>query len=166
MRLSGARQVNFPERVFTQEEVERARRIIEEGYKHKIKVVGSPRFREKVEKALKLIKTAEHHDFLQKYIRGITEIEGLSQLREADAAIWANMHAVAEPIEAAGFLIQKAQQMKDYLEGRPYFRGPEEATAVRKRIEFLETLKNKSKDQTTIKKCEETLKRWEESKFL
>lgn len=158
--------MDFPERVFTQEEVERARRLIEEGYGHKIKVVGSPQFREKVGEALKLIKTAEHQDFLQKYIRGIIEIEGLSQLREADAAIWANMHTVAEPIEAAGFLIQKAQQMKDYLDGRPYFRGPEEATAIRKRIEFLEALKNKSKDQTIVKKCEEALKLWEESKFL
>jgi len=158
--------MGFPERVFTQDEVERARKLIEEGYRHKIKVVGSPQFKEKVEEALKLIKTAEHHDFLQAYIRSITEIKGLSQLREADAAIWANIHAVAEPIEAAGFLIQKAQQMKDYLEGRPYFRGPEEATAIKKRIEFLEALKNKSKDQTTMKKCEEALKRWEESKFL
>lgn len=158
--------MGFPKRVFTQKEVEKARGLIEEGYRHKIKVVGNPRFREKVEEALKLIKTAEHHNFLQKYIRSITEIEGLSQLREADAAIWANMHTVAEPIEAAGFFMQKAQQMKDYLEGRPYFRGPEEATAIRKRIEFLEALRNKSKDETIIKKCEEALKRWEESKFL
>jgi len=158
--------VNFPERVFTQEEVERARKLIEEGYRHKIKVVGSPRFREKVEEALKLIKTAEHHNFLQKYIRNIIEIKGLSQLREADAAIWANMHAVAEPIEAAGFFMQKAQQMKDYLEGRPYFRGPEEARAVERRIEFLEALKAKSKDPAIRKRCEEALKRWEEGKFL
>jgi len=158
--------MGFPEKVFTQKEVERARRLIEEGYRHKTKVVGSQKFREKVKEALKLIKTAEYHDFLQKYIRSIIEIKGLSQLREADAAIWANMHTIAEPLEAASFFMQKAQQMKDYLEGRPYFRGPEEATAIRKRIEFLEALKNKSKDQAIIKKCEEALKRWEESKFL
>jgi len=158
--------MGFPERVFTEEEVERARRLIEEGHRHKIKVIGSPQFKEKIEKALKLIKTAEHHDFLQKYIRNIIEIKGLSQLREADAAIWANMHTVAEPIEAASFFVQKTQQMKDYLEGRPYFRGPEEATAIKKRIQFLEALKNKSKDQKIMKKCEEALKRWEESKFL
>jgi len=158
--------VKFPDRVFTSEEVERARRLIEGGHKHQIAVSGSQKFKEKVEEALGLIKTAEHHDFLQTYIRSITENEGLSQLREAEAAIWANMHTVAEPIEAAGFLIQKAQQMKDYLEGRPYFRGTEEATAIEKRIEFLKALKNKSKDQTVIKKCEEALKQWEESKFI
>jgi len=158
--------VKFPDRVFTSEEVERARRLIERGYRHYITVSGSPEFKEKVEEAIGLIKTAEHHDFLRTYIKIIIEVKGFSQLREAEAAIWVNKYAVADPIEAAGFLVQKAQQMKDYIEGKPYFRGPEETTAIKKRIEFLKALKNRSKDQKIIKKCEEALKLWKESKFL
>jgi len=158
--------VKFPDRVFTSEEVERARRLIEEGHKHHITVSGSSKFKEKVEEALGLIKTAEHHDFLRTYIKIIIEVKGFSQLREAEAAIWVNKYAVADPIEAAGFLIQKAQQMKDYVEGKPYFGTVGEANAVKKRIEFLKALKNKSKDHAIKKKCEEALKLWEESKFI
>jgi len=159
-------QVKFPEKVFTIQEVEAARKLIEKGYKHRLKVSGSPRFKENVKEALKLIETAEHHNFLRTYIRKIVEIKGLSQLREADAAIWANNHAVADPIDAANFFIQKAQQMKDYLEGKPYFGGTAEATAVQKGIEFLKALKNKSKDNVTRKRCEKALQQWEDSKFL
>jgi len=156
--------MRFPERVYTTEEVKKAVNLIGKGYKHNLEVKGSPDFRNKVEEALKLMKTAEYYDFLRTYIRQIREIDGLSQLREAEVAIWANKYAVADPIEAAGFIIQKAQQMKDFIEGRLYYETAE-VQAVEKRIEFLETLRDRSKDQAVKKKCEENLKRWTEITF-
>jgi hypothetical protein len=156
--------MRFPRRVYTVEEVKRARELIAEGHKHRLKVVGSPNFRSKAKEALKLIKTAKHHDFLRTYIRQIREIDGLSQLREAEAAIWANKYAVADPVEAAGFFIQKAQQMRDFIEGKLYY-DKGEIKAVEKRIKFLETLRDRSKNQTVKKKCEENLKKWAELTF-
>jgi len=156
--------MRFPKRVYTVKEVKKARELIAKGYKHRLKVVGSPGFKSKAKEALKLIKTAKYHDFLRTYIRQIREIDGLSQLREAEATIWANKYAVADPIEAAGFIIQKTQQMKDFIEGKLYY-DKGEIKAVEKRIEFLETLKDKSKNQAVKKKCEENLKRWAEITF-
>ena len=156
--------MKFPKRVYTVEEVKKARTLIAKGYKHRLRVVGSPDFKRKVEEALKLIKTAKYYDFLRTYIRQIREIGGLSQLREAEVAIWANKYVVTDPIEAAGFIIQKAQQMKDFIEGRLYYETAE-VRAVKKRIEFLETLRDRSKDQAVKKKCEEHLKRWAEVTF-
>jgi len=157
--------MRFPERVYTVEEVKKAMELIGKGYKHNLEVNGSPDFRNKAEEALELIKTAEYYDFLRTYIRQIREIDGLSQLREAEVTIWANKYAVADPIEAAGFIIQKAQQMKDFIEGRLYYETAE-VRAVKKRIEFLETLRDRSKDQAVKKECEENLKRWTEPTFL
>jgi len=156
--------MRFPERVYTAEEVKKAVDLIGKGYKHNLEVKGSPDFRNNLEEALKLIKTAEYYDFLRTYIRQIREIDGLSQLREAEAAIWTNKYAVADPIEAAGFIIQKAQQMKDFIEGRLYYETAE-ARAVEKRIEFFETLRDRSEDQAVKKKCEENVKRWTEITF-
>ena len=156
--------MRFPERVFTTEEVKKAMELIGKGHKHNLEVNGSQDFRNKMEEALELIKTAEYYDFLRTYIRQIREIDGLSQLREAEAAIWANKYAVADPIEAAGFIIQKAQQMKDFIEGRLYYETAE-VRAVKKRIEFLETLRDRSKNQAVKKECEENLKRWTETTF-
>jgi hypothetical protein len=156
--------MEFPERVYTVEEVKKARALLTEGYKHRLRVVGSQDFKLKVKEALKLIKAAKYYDFLRTYIRQIREIGGLSQLREAEVAIWANEYAVSDPIEAASFIIQKAQQMKDFIEGRLYYDKGEMA-AVEKRIEFLETLRDISSDQALKKKCEENLKRWTELMF-
>ena len=156
--------MKFPERVYTVEEVKKAKELIEKGHKHRLKVSGSPDFRTKAKEALKLIRTAKYHDFLRTYIRQIREIDGLSQLREAEAAIWANKYAVADPIEAGGFIIQKAQQMKDFIEGKLYY-DTAEIKAVEKRIEFLKTLRDRSKNQAVKKKCEENLKRWTELTF-
>jgi hypothetical protein len=162
--MTGQRTMKFPKRVYTVEEVKKARALIAKGYKHRLRVVGSPDFKRKVKEALKLIKTAKYYDFLRTYIRQIREIGGLSQLREAEVAIWANKYAVADSIEAAGFIVQKAQQMKDFIEGRLYY-DKGEVRAVEKRIEFLETLRDRTKDQTVKKKCEENLKRWAELTF-
>jgi len=156
--------MRFPKRVYTIKEVKRARELIAKGYRHRLKVVGSPDFKSKAKEALKLIRTAKYHDFLRTYIRQIREIDGLSQLREAEATIWANKYAVADPIEAAGFIIQKTQQMKDFIEGKLYY-DKGEIKAVEKRKEFLETLKDKSKNQAVKKKCEENLNRWAEITF-
>lgn len=164
-REEGRPSHKFPRRVFTLPEVEMAKRLIEGGYRHRLTVRGSPQFRDRVKYALRLIKAARYYGFLRAYIRRIVEIDGLSQLREADAAIWANRYAVADPVEGASYLIRKAQQMKNYLEGKPYFGAAGELSAVEKCIEFLEALKNRGGNQVR-KRCEEVLKRYAESKFL
>lgn len=158
--------MKFPRRVYTQEEVQRAKELLEKGYKHRLEVKGSSEFKHKVKEALGLIKTAEHYDFLQIYIRRIVEIGGFSQLREAEVVIWANKFTVADPVDAASYFIQMAQQMKDYVEGKPYYGGKAEARAVEKRIKFLEALREKSKNRVIKKRCEEILKSWAESTFL
>ena len=157
--------MKFPERVYTVEEVEKAREIIEKGYKHRLTVKGKSKFKEKVKEALKLVKAAKYYDFVRTYIKQIREIDGLSQLREAEAAIWANKYAVADPVDAASFIVQKTQQMKDYIEGRPYYGGRGEMRAIEKRIEFLENLKKRSRNQTIKKRCQEILKSWAEMQF-
>ena len=154
--------MGFPERVYTKNEVQKARTLIDKGHKHNLKVKGSQGFKNKIKKALELIKTANYYDFLRTYIRQIVEIDGLSQLREAEASIWANKYAVVDPVEAAGFFIQKAQQMKDYIEGKLYYETGE-IRAVNKRIEFMEALKKRSTDQTIKKRCEKLLKAWTET---
>ncbi len=156
--------MDFPERVYTVEEVRKARALIEKGYKHDLRVDGSSDFVGKVEEALELIKTAGYYDFLRAYIRTIREIDGLSQLREQEVAVWFNVKALDDPIDDAGFIIQKAQQMKDFIEGRLYYETGE-VRAVNKRIEFIEALKDKSNDQNIKKKCEENLKKWKEQPF-
>lgn len=138
----------------------------EERKKHRLRVMGSSQFKNKVKEALKLIKTAKYYDFLRTNIKRIVEVDGLSQLREEEAFIWANKYTVADPIEAAGYFIQKTEQMKTYLEGKPYFGGVAEAKTTEKRIEFLQELKNKSRRKNVRERCEEALKRWDESKFL
>ena len=157
-------QMAFPERVYTKDEVKRARSLIEKGYKHDLKTEGSRKFVGRVEKALQLIKTAGYYDFLRTYIRVIREIEGLSQLREEEAAIWFNVKALDDPIDDAGFMIQKTQQMKDFIEGRLYYETAE-IRAVNKRIEFIETLRDKTDDPAIKSKCEENIKRWTEQPF-
>ena len=156
--------MTFPERVYTKEEVKQARELIEKGYKHDLKTKGSTEFVAKVEQALQLIKTAGYYEFLRTYIRTIREIEGLSQLREQEAAIWFHVKALDDPIDDAGFIIQKAQQMKDFIEGRLYYETAE-IKAVNKRMEFVETLKDKTDDPDLKKRCTENLKKWKEQPF-
>jgi hypothetical protein len=157
-------KLDFPERVYTKEEVKQARELIQNGYKHELKAKGSPEFVAKVEKALNLIKTAGYYDFLITYIRVIREIEGLSQLREEEAAIWFNVKALDDPIDDAGFIIQKTEQMKDFIEGRLYYETAE-IRAVNKRKEFVEALRDKTNDTDMKKRCTENLERWNEQPF-
>jgi hypothetical protein len=156
--------LSFPERVYTVEEVKKAVELIRKGYQHNLELNGSQDFKSKAEEALQLIKTAGYYDFLSTYIRQIRESDGLSQLRETEVAIWTNNIVVADSIDAAGLFVQKAQQMKDFLEGKLYYETGE-IRAVEKRIEFLKTLRVKSKNPTIKKKCEEHLKRWVETTF-
>ena len=156
--------MDFPERVYTEKEVKKARSLLEKGYKHDLKVKGSPEFVAKVEEALQLIENAGYYDFLRTYIRIIREISGLSQLREEEAAIWFNVKALDDSIDDAGFIIQKTQQMKDFIEGRLYYETAE-IRAVNKRIEFVEALRDKTDDPDIKTRCEENLKRWNEQPF-
>lgn len=123
-----------------------ARTLVDQGYKHKLIVEGSESFKEKVNQAIELIKTAGYYDFLQSYIRLIMEIDGITQLRETEVAIWANKFAVDNPVDSASLFIQKTYHMKEYLEGELYYGGNAEKRSVAKRVEFLETLKDKSND--------------------
>jgi len=157
--------MDFPERVFTVKEVEKARELIERGCKHRLRVRGSPEFKRQVKEALKLIKTAKYYEFLRTYIKQIVEVDGFSQLREAEVAIWANKYAVENPVDAAGFFVQKAHQMREYIEGKLYFGGEAEKRAVEKRIEFLKQLQKRSQRDDLRKKCEEYVKRWTETVF-
>jgi hypothetical protein len=155
--------MKFPERVYTQKEVKTARELVNKGYKHSLTVEGSPNFEQQVNQALELAKTAGYYDFLRTYIRKIMEIDGITQLRETEAVIWANIFAVENPVDAASFLVQKAYQMKKYLEGEVYYGGTAEKRSVEKRIQFLEVLKSKSQDESVKEECARLLQMWADS---
>ncbi|HKZ94019.1 MAG TPA: hypothetical protein VJ249_05500 [Candidatus Bathyarchaeia archaeon] len=154
----------FPKRVYTQEEVDKARELVHKGYKHTLIIEGSSQFKEKMEQLIQLLKTADYYDFLRAYIRGIVEMEGFSQLHESDAALWANMSMLTDVVNAASYVVQKAQQMKDYLEGNLYY-GIGEIAAIEKRLEFLKTLKARSNSQEVVERCEQLLKEWAETRI-
>jgi hypothetical protein len=156
----------FPERVYTQIEVEKARELVRKGYKHRLVIRGTGRFKDKVREALKLVKVADNYDFLRTYIRRIEEIDGLTQLRQADAVMWANKYAVENPVDAASLFFQKADSMKRYLEGELYYGGEAEKRSDRTRIEFLELLRSKSKEEKVIAECDRLLKMWNESPLI
>jgi hypothetical protein len=150
--------------VYTQEEVAKAQELTKKGYKHTLKVEGTSQFKNEIKRVLDLIRAADYYDFLRTYIRQIVEMEGFSQLREADAAIWANMSMLTDPVDAASYIVQKTQQMKGYLEGKLYY-GTGEIPAIEKRLEFIKTLKSKSKSADIKKRCDELLKKWAETKI-
>lgn len=155
--------MEFPERVYTASEVKEARELINKGYKHHLVVEGSQAFRQKVHRILELAKTADYYEFLRTYIKKIIEIDGLTQLRETEVAIWANKFAVENPVDGASLLVQKAYSMKEYLDGEVYYGGMAEKRSIEKRLEFLESLKNKAKDESVKTECERLLKMWEDS---
>jgi hypothetical protein len=154
---------DFPERVYTAEEVKTAKELVDQGYKHNLTVEGSTGFKEKINQTLDLIETAGYYDFLRAYIRKIMEIDGLTQLRETEVAIWANKFAVDNPVDAASLFVQKAYSMKEYLEGELYYGGNAEKRSVAKRVEFLRDLKDKSADGNVKEECERLLQMWKES---
>jgi hypothetical protein len=158
--------LEFPKRIYTGEELKKAKELIDKGYKHRLRVKGSPIFKQKVSQALKLIKAVGYYDSLRTYIHSIIEIDGLTQLREAEAAIWANKYAVENPVDAASLFVQKANHMKEFIEGKLYFGGEAEKRSVEKRIEFLKALKKKSRKKEVRDECERLLSSWSESVFL
>ena len=155
--------MKFPERVYTTNEVKAAKELIDNGYKHLLTTEGSSNFKQKVAEILELIKTAESYEFLRTYIRKIIEIDGLTQLRETEAALWANKFAVENPVDAASLFIQKASQMKEYLEGKLYYGGSAEKRSIEKRMDFLQVLQNKTVNKAVRAECVRLLKMWEES---
>jgi hypothetical protein len=158
--------MEFPKRIYTGEEVKKAKELVDKGYKHRLRVKGNTIFKQKANQALKLVKTANYYEFLRTYIRHIIEIDGFTQLREAEAAIWANKYAVENPVDAASLFMQKASHMREYLEGKLYYGGEAEKRSVEKRIEFLKVLKKKSRKKEVREECERLLRSWNESVFL
>ena len=155
--------MEFPEKVYTEKEHKLAKDLIDKGFKHRLAVEGSLDFRQKVYQALELVKIADYYEFLRTYIRKIIEIDGITQLRETEVAIWANKFAVENPVDAASLFVQKTYHMKQYIDGEIYYGGASEKRTVEKRMEFLETLKNKTQEQEVIDECERLLQMWKES---
>ena len=155
--------MSFPDRVYTSEEVKSAKTLVDQGFKHNLTVEGSLEFTQKVNQAFELIKTTGYFDFLRTYIRKIMEIDGITQLRETEVAIWASKFAVENPVDAASLFIQKAYHMKEYLEGELYYGGNAEKRSVAKRVEFLQSLKDKTSDKVVKEECERLLEMWKES---
>jgi hypothetical protein len=158
--------LSFPKRIYTSKELQEDEDLVKKGYKHRLRVKGSPSFKQKVKCALKLVKTAGYYDFLRTYINRIVEIDGLTQLRESEATIWANKYAVKNSVDAASLFIQKAYHMKEYIEGQLYYGGEAEKRSTEKRIEFLKVLKRKSQKKEVKEECERLLRSWNESVFL
>ena len=158
--------MEFPKRIYTGEEVKKVKELIDKGYKHRLRVNGSPNFAERVKQALKLVKSAGYYEFLRTYIHRIIEIDGVTQLREAEAAIWANKYAVENPVDAASLFVQKANHMKEYLDGKLYYGGEAEKRSVAKRIEFLKVLKERSRENEVKEECVRLLNLWYESSLV
>jgi len=143
----------------------RARKSIEEGHMHRLRVIGQSTFKNKVKETLSLIKKVKYYTILRTYIRKICEIEGLSQLRETEATIWLNNYVLNNPIESARFIIQKTYQMKAYLDGeRYYLKG--ELPAINASITFLQKLEEKLINKKMKAQCHETIKQWTEKTIL
>ena len=155
--------MSFPEKVYTSKELKTARTLVTQGYKHNLNVEGKHEFVNKVKEALDYIKTAGYFDYLQTYIRNITEIDGMTQLRQTEVAIWANKFAVDNPVDAASLFIQKAYSMQEYIAGKMYYGGPAEKRSIAKRIEFLQALKEKTTDRSVKEECERLLGLWNDS---
>ena len=158
--------MEFPKRIYTGEEVKKAKELVDKGYKHRLRVKGSPSFKQKVKQSLTLVRLAGYYEFLRTCIRRIEEIDGLTQLREADATIWTNKYAVESSVDAASIFVQKANHMKEYLEGKLYYGGEAEKRSVTKRIEFLKALKEKTREDKIKEECVRLLKLWDESSLV
>jgi len=155
--------MSFPQKLYTTKEIRVAKDLIHQGYKHDLIVVGSVDFKVKVSQALGYLKTAGYYDFFSTYIKEIIEIDGITQLRETEISIWANQFTVENPVDAASLMVQKAHSMKEYLDGELYYGGNAEKRSVVKRIEFLQSLKEKTIDAYVVQECQRLLDLWSES---
>lgn len=158
--------MDFPERIYTESEVKKAKELIDSGYKHSVAIIGDAVFKRKTQRALELIRTAGYFDYFRAYVRSIVEIDGLTQLHEAEAAIWATKYTVENPVDAASFFVQKASIMKEYIEGELYYGGVAEKRSVEKRIDFLRVLKDKSEEKDVVAECDRLLDLWRESSLV
>lgn len=155
--------MSFPQKLYTTKEVCAAKELINNGYKHDLSVEGTDDFKTKVNQAIEYLKTAGYYDFFRTYVKEITEIDGITQLRETEVSIWANQYAVNNPVDAASLLVQKAFSMKEYLDGELYYGGNAEKRSVVKRVEFLQQLKEKTADPAVKEECQRLLDLWSES---
>ena len=158
--------MSFPARVYTEKEVRQAKALIDKGYRHRLRITGTTRFRQKVKQAVALLKTAGYYDFFRTYIAKIMEIDGLTQLRQSEAALWLNKYAVKNTVDAASLFVQKASLMKEYLEGTLYYGGQAEKLSGEKRVKFLEELKLKTKEKSVAKECERLVQMWTDSSLI
>jgi hypothetical protein len=156
----------FPRRIYTKREVLEAKKLTNQGFKHRLRVVGSETFKAKAKEALSLVKVAKYYDFIRMYIRTILEIDGLSQLREAEAALWANIYTVEDPVDGACFFVQKAWQMKKYIEESGYYGHQTETLAEQERFRFLKELMERSRDAQIKEACQNRILIQKDSKFL
>ena len=155
--------MSFPEKAYTKREVKIAKEMVDNGYKHDLQISGQSDFTWKVKEALDHVKTAGYYDYLRTYIRSIVEIDGMTQLRQAEVSIWANKFAVDNPIDAASLFIQKAFSMSEYLQGKLYYGGTAEKRSIKKRTEFLEALKEASTDKEVKEECQRLLSLWQDN---
>jgi hypothetical protein len=155
--------LSFPEKVYTKKELREAKALVDQGFKHDLSVEGQSDFTWKVKDALEHVKTAGYYDYLRTYIRKIVEIDGMTQLRQAEVAIWANKFAVDNPIDAASLFIQKAYSMEEYLDSKLYYGGAAEKRSIKKRMEFLEALKEKTSDKEVKEECQRLLTLWRDN---
>lgn len=144
----------------------KARELIENGFRHNVSIMGDSSFQTKVNKALDLMRIAGYYDFFRTYIRQVKEVDGFTQLRKSDATIWANEYAVENSVDAASLFVQKASQMKEYIEGFIYFGGEAEKRSIIKRIGFLENLRQMTTEGKVREECERLLGLWRESALV
>jgi hypothetical protein len=155
--------LSFPQKLYTIKEIHVAKALLNQGYKHNLTVDGTDDFKAKVNQAIDYLKTAGYYDFFRTYIKEITEIDGITQLRETEITIWANQYAVENPVDAASLLVQKAYSMKEYLNGELYYGGNAEKRSIVKRIEFLQALKEKTTISDVKQECQRLLDLWSDS---
>lgn len=132
----------------------------------RLKIEGSPDFKEKVRRALQIVRAAGYYNFLRTYIRCIKEIDGLTQLRASESTLWTNKCAVENPVDAASRFIQKAYYMQIRLDGKHMHEGIIEFQSFEKCIEFLKKLRDESRNQDVKSDCERLIKMWEESLLI
>ena len=76
------------------------------------------------------------------------------------------MYLLEDSIEASSFFIQKASQMKFFLEDKVYYGHEGEKSAIDSRIDFLRSLEEKSEEMKIKERCRQKIRMWEDSKFL
>jgi len=149
--------------LYTIKEIREAKELINKGYKHDLMIDGTVDFKNKVNTALEYLKIAGYYDFFRTYIKEVTEVDGITQLRETEISIWTNQYAVENPVDAASLLVQKAYSAKEYLDGELYYGGNAEKRSIVKRVEFLQALEEKTEDSNVKHECQRLFNLWSES---